>query len=143
MNRKRADGRYYTRGNPFNNAPFRYWSKQAGLPAGNVLEPFAGSNSLIDLLSDMELCDHSVSYDIKPGRSGVRHRDTLNDFPTGYDICVTNPPWLAKNSATARGLPFPRCEYDDLYKYALKSALTTALMSLLWCQNRLSLRTYT
>lgn len=44
-------------------------------------------------------------------------------FPTGYDVCVTNPPWLARNSATRRNLPYPTCKYDDIYKYCLESCL--------------------
>jgi hypothetical protein len=47
----------------------------------------------------------------------------LQDFPTGYNICVTNPPWLAKNSATKMKVPFYAGEYDDLYKYSLSKCL--------------------
>ena len=51
-------------------------------------------------------------------------RDTLADFPEGFNVCITNPPWLARNSATRRGLPFPEAtRYDDLYKYALEQCL--------------------
>lgn len=121
---KRAAGQYYTRGNPFaGNRPFLRWARQAGLPGGRVLEPFAGNNSLIEMLAAMDLCRHSSSFDIDPGAKAVRRRDTLARFPRGYDICVTNPPWLAKNSATARGLPFPACRHDDLYKHALELCL--------------------
>ena len=46
-------------------------------------------------------------------------------FPTVFNVCITNPPWLARNSATRRGLPFPEAtRYDDLYKYALEQCLT-------------------
>ena len=120
---KRSNGRYFTRGNPFQNAPFKDWTKLTGLPNKRILEPFAGSNSLIDMLADMGLCKHSSSFDIAPASAGVMMRDTLKDFPKGYDVCVTNPPWLAKNSATARGLPYPECGYDDLYKHALGKCL--------------------
>lgn len=63
-------------------------------------------------------------YDIEPGAKGIEKRDTLTNFPTEFDVCITNPPWLARNSATRRGLPFPdQTHYDDLYKYALKQCL--------------------
>ena len=123
LEEKRKTGRYYTSGNPFNNSPFMAWATQAGLPACQVLEPFAGSNSLIKLLSDMGFCSSAVSYDIIPADDEVKQRDTIEEFPTGYDICVTNPPWLAKNSASVRGLAYPDCQYDDLYKYALEKCL--------------------
>ena len=60
---------------------------------------------------------------LPPLARGVEYRDTLCDFPQGFDVCVTNPPWLAKNSATRRGLAFPDTRYDDLYKVALERCL--------------------
>ena len=120
---KRGKGQYFTHGNPFNNVPFARWAKQAGLPDTRILEPFAGSNSLVTLLDHMGHCRHAASYDIAPADIAVQQRDTLSQFPTGFDVCITNPPWLAKNSATARGLPYPNCVYDDLYKYALEKCL--------------------
>lgn len=120
---KRRAGRYYTSGNPFNNEPFNRWAGQAGLPYKHILEPFAGSNSLIEKLQDINLCRASSSYDIEPANHNVQRKDTLQHFPTDYEICITNPPWLAKNSATYRGLDFPNCQYDDLYKYALEKCL--------------------
>ena len=71
----------------------------------------------------MGLCKRSASFDIEPSAKGVKRRDTLANFPKGYDICVTNPPWLAKNSATVRGLPFPDTYHDDLYKAALEKCV--------------------
>lgn len=121
---KRATGCFYTRNNPFDNAPFRTWAAAAGLPGGVVLEPFAGGNHLITMLQNAGLCDEAISYDINPGAPKVRRRDTLLSFPRGYDVCITNPPWLARNSATRRGLPFPKTPYDDLYKHCLSLCLS-------------------
>ena len=120
---KRSNGRYFTSGNPFQNIPFTDWARIAGLPDKPILEPFAGNNSLINMLADMGLCTRSSSFDIAPASEAVTLRDTLEDFPTGYEICITNPPWLAKNSATVRGLPYPECGHDDLYKCALNKCL--------------------
>ena len=120
---KRSSGQYYTQGNPFSCRPFRKWARLADLPEQHILEPFAGSNSLIKMLADMGLCNRYTSFDISPADENVILHDSLDDFPTGYEVCVTNPPWLAKNSATARGLPFPDCDYDDLYKFALAKCL--------------------
>ena len=121
---KRAAGRFYTRHNPFNNRPFQSWAQNAGLPDNVVLEPFAGGNSLITMLRAAGLCDKAVSYDIAPANAKVWRRDTLLSFPRGYGVCVTNPPWLARNSATRRGLPFPQTMYDDLYKHCLSLCLS-------------------
>lgn len=121
---KRETGQYFTTGNPFNNSPFFSWASLSGLKKVEILEPFAGSNSLIKALQDMDLCRHFSSYDIVPADVEVTKKNTLIDFPVGYDVCITNPPWLAKNSATVRGLSFPVCQYDDLYKLALEKCLT-------------------
>lgn len=122
--RKRRTGQFHTAANPFRHQAFRAWAKAAGLPARRILEPFAGSNRLIEFLEDMDICRDSRSFDIAPSARRVRRRDTLRSFPSGYEVCVTNPPWLARNSATCRGFPFPRCGYDDLYKWCLEKCLS-------------------
>ena len=121
---KRLSGRYYTVGNPFEVPPFLDWAGRAGLPCETILEPFAGQNSLIGHLQRMDLCREYRSFDISPAAKTVEQRNTLRHFPEGFDVCVTNPPWLAKNSATRRGLPYDGAPYDDLYKAALGRCLT-------------------
>ena len=120
---KRRSGRYYTVRNPFDRNPFRDWACRAGLPGQVILEPFAGQNSLIHHLQGLGLCRKYRSFDIAPGAQDVERRDTLRDFPDGFEACITNPPWLAKNSATRRGLPFEGAPYDDVYKAALARCL--------------------
>ena len=123
MTAKRQNGQFYTVVNPFRHEAFRTWAADANMSRACVLEPFAGANSLIAHLEALGACRRSISYDIEPSHPEVQRRDTLESFPTGFDICVTNPPWLARNSATARGLDFPECEYDDLYKFATEKCL--------------------
>ncbi|RKU17021.1 hypothetical protein C6503_11610 [Candidatus Poribacteria bacterium] len=126
MDEKRASGRYYTRGNPFLLKPFQTWAKASQLDQQITLEPFAGAKDIPQLIDAANLqCRDWAFFDIEPGAEGIAQRDTLADFPKGFNICITNPPWLARNSATRRGLPFPETtRYDDLYKYALEQCLT-------------------
>ena len=126
MDEKRASGRYYTRGNPFQLKPFQTWAKEINLEQQTALEPFAGAKDIPQLIGAAHLrCRDWAFYDIEPGAKGIVQRDTLADFPKGFNVCITNPPWLARNSATRRGLPFPEAtQYDDLYKYALEQCLT-------------------
>ena len=126
MDKKRANGRYYTRGNPFQLEPFKHWAKEVNLEQQTILEPFAGAKDIPHLIDSTDLmCQNWAFYDIEPGAKGIVQQDTLAEFPTGYNVCITNPPWLARNSATRRGLPFPEAtHYDDLYKYALEQCLT-------------------
>ena len=125
MDEKRASGRYYTRGNPFQLEPFQTWAIASNLERQSVLEPFAGAKDIPRLIDAAHLqCRDWTFFDIEPGAKGIVQRDTLADFPEGFDVCITNPPWLARNSATRRGLPFPEAtRYDDLYKYALEQCL--------------------
>ena len=121
---KRQAGQYMTMGNPFMHRAFIKWAKHADIPKSKILEPFAGHNYLIQHLSDMGLCDKFSSFDIDPPNRKIKRRDTLARFPTGYDVCITNPPWLAKNSATVRKMTFPITQYDNLYKLALDKCLS-------------------
>lgn len=123
MSKKRQLGQYFTSGNPFRHSVFKSWAKGAGLPNVSILEPFAGANNIIKMLAGVGLCNKFISYDIAPAEKGVKFRDTLGKFPVGHSVCVTNPPWLAKNSATVRHLPFPDCSHDDIYKFALEKCL--------------------
>ena len=122
---KRAGGRYYTRGNPFRLNAFRAWARAAELERRTVLEPFAGAEDIPQLLEAAGYRNlRWAMFDIAPSAERVQQRDTLADFPDGFRVCVTNPPWLARNSAARRGLPFPETTpHNDLYKIALKKCL--------------------
>ena len=129
LSEKRTRGRYYTRGNPFRLTAFARWAERAQLSSHTVVEPFAGSNNLIRMLRDVGLCRAYQSYDSAPMARDVAMRDTLQAFPTDYHVCVTNPPWLARNSATRRGLAYPETYHDDLYKHCLELCLRIAILS--------------
>lgn len=121
---KRTQGQYFTQYNPFKNNAFKEWAKESRILNSTILEPFAGSNNLIRMIQEMKLCDiNFVSYDVAPQEKNVMYKDTLLDFPKGFNICITNPPYLAQNSAKRRGLHYPNTNYDDLYKFALDKCL--------------------
>lgn len=120
---KRELGQYFTTYNPFQNSGFLNWAYECDLSKTTILEPFAGSNNLINMLQDMGLCADFKSFDIEPKNKFVKRRDTLKNFPKGFKVCITNPPYLAQNSAKRRNLEFPNIIYDDLYKYSLEKCL--------------------
>lgn len=123
MLHKKVRGQYYTTNNPFSHPAFAVWANEARLKDRTILEPFAGSNSLIHHLQSIDLCKSFRSFDIEPANSSVEYRDTLVDFPTGYDVCVTNPPWLARNIATYKKIHFPKSIYSNLYQIAIENCL--------------------
>ncbi len=120
----RQHGIYYTTlFNPFGTVAFQSWVAKHQLQQTKVLEPFAGANSIIDMLQDIGMAKEFAAYDLFPQSPHVNPRDTLNDFPSGHTLAITNPPWLYKSSARRRGLAFPSTEYNDLYKLALARML--------------------
>jgi len=123
MRRKREKGQYFTTGNPFKTTAFQQWAKSCRIENGRILEPFAGCGSIPALMKEAGYRARFIKYDIQPAKSGIHKRDTLRDFPKGHRTVITNPPWLAKNSAKRRGLQFPKTRHDDLYKVALEKCL--------------------
>ena len=123
---KRARGRYFTAANLFDTPHFRQWAADAGLPRATLLEPFAGGGDIVRMLRELKLCNRARAYDIAPAAAGIEQRDTLANFPRRARVVVTNPPWLARNSATRRGLPFPQTRFDDLYKHCADLCLRNA-----------------
>ena len=119
---KKNLGKYYTINNPFILKPFRSWlSKIPNIKKEIILEPFAGSNNIVNLVG---IRNKWVCFDILPTENlcpkfDIIQRDTIQDFPSGYKVCITNPPYLAKNSATRSGLEYLGEPYDDLYKKCL------------------------
>ena len=123
MLHKKRRGQYYTANNPFAHPAFLSWADAARIKDTMILEPFAGSNKIIEHLEAVNLCKSYKSFDIEPASPNVEYRDTLADFPSDYDVCVTNPPWLARNIATFKGIEFPEVRYGNLYQYALANCL--------------------
>ena len=119
----REHGIFYTNYNPFGLRPFKSWAKKIGLENNTVLEPFAGTNNIIKMLrndyKDLSFC----SYDILPKNKEVQERNTMTSFPSNFNVCITNPPWLTSYSAKRLGVKFPKIKYDDVYKNCLSLAL--------------------
>lgn len=117
-------GRFYTTQNIFSYPHFQTWFTKALKASNNtVLEPFAGSNNLIKMLQKERYDFDFVAYDINPGSLEVEKKDTIQEFPKNYKLIITNPPYLAKNSAHRKKIPFPTTKYDDLYKLCLEIML--------------------
>lgn len=115
-------GKFYTTSNPFELKPFLEWFNN--IPSKDkktILEPFAGSNHIV---KSVDCSNEWKCFDIRPTENLVEkfpitQRDTISDFPQGFDICITNPPYLAKNSVTRNKLEYRGGEFDDLYKQCL------------------------
>jgi hypothetical protein len=128
---KKILGQFFTTTNPFSVDIFHEWFSL--IPENKkeiLLEPFAGANNIVKMIQDLGYIYNWNCFDIIPKNKEnatpefiIKQQDTLEDFPKGYYVGITNPPYLAKNSASKTGLPFPETNYDDLYKVALKTML--------------------
>lgn len=125
MSQKQQHGIYYTAYNPFmQNRVFMQWVQEHDLKHVPVLEPFAGSNAIIHQLHAVGLAQFSASFDLEPADPLVLQQDTMQNFPKNFNLCITNPPWMAKVPCKRYGRTFPSyVKYDDVYKHCLELAL--------------------
>ena len=92
------------------------------------IEPFAGANNILKLIKESGYDCKWVCYDIDPPKYNVypevkvKQQNTIEDFPKGFDVCITNCPYLGKSSARRRHIDYP-WEEDDLYKVSLNVML--------------------
>ena len=126
---KRELGQYYTVNNPFIHPLFKKWMNES-YKGETVLEPFAGSNNIPRLIDESGYKCIWKCFDIDPSnintypKYNVEQMDTILNFPNGYDICITNCPYLGKSSARRRKIDYPWSE-DDLYKVCLNIILNS------------------
>lgn len=124
--RKKSLGQFFTITNPFNIDIFYRWMNL--IPEEKketLLEPFAGTNNIVKMIKDLGFKYNWSCFDIVPNKCSavpelsITKQDTIKDFPRNYSVAITNPPYLAKNSATRAGIKFPETSYDDLYKVSI------------------------
>jgi len=122
---KRALGSFYTMGNPFVHTGFREWMRT--VPKDAVfLEPFAGSGQILKLMETAGFRRDWALYDVDESVEGVHHQDTIKQFPSGYRVTITNPPYLSYHFAKRKGLDVTKDDfrgYSSLYLTAIGEAL--------------------
>lgn len=144
---RRSAGQWMTDGDPFYMGVFADWLNNAYEKIGDrrirACEPYAGRLGLIAHLRARHLDDGRIdwsAFDIAPQEDlltdgvTIEKASTLRSIPSSpYDLIVTNPPYLARNSARRRGLPFPFDDMGegivrpaDLYQFALDTCLESA-----------------
>ena len=87
-----------------------------------VLDPFAGEGNIFQSLEKFGITTDFKGMDIDDKLSWPIN-DGLVDIPKTCRMIITNPPYLAKNSATRKNLEskkyFKDTNYTDLYQIAL------------------------
>lgn len=114
---KQLLGQFYTTSDVFNTSDaFACWFEK--VPKDRpVIEPFAGAGHLFPYI-DVDW----HGYDLDPKHEKVATRNTLTDFPLGYSVCITNPPYLAKTVVSRKKLPVV-LHHEDLYLDCLEQCL--------------------
>ncbi len=135
---QKRNGQFFTITNPFNHNLFFEWiSIINNFHNKTILEPFAGTNNIIDMLNELGYENNWECFDIDPkcclltknDSYPVIQKDTLNNFPIIsanneiFEIAITNPPYLSKTSATRNKFDFPNTNFNDLYKLSLNIML--------------------
>lgn len=139
---KQLLGQFYTTTDPFCiSDAFASWYEM--VPKNTtILEPFAGAGHLFSYVDA-----NWDGFDLEPNHPNVIHRDTIKDFPTGYKVCITNPPYLAKTVVSRKKLPVV-LNHEDLYLDALQQCLNNCdyvaaiIPSTFWNQNLFKDRLY-
>ena len=117
MANKQLLGQFYTTSDPFvGSDAFSIWNNLRPKNT-KVLEPFAGAGLLYSYLDE-----EWVGYDIDPKIDGIIKQDTIANFPTGFEVCITNPPYLAKTTISRQKLNVS-IQYQDLYLDCLELML--------------------
>lgn len=131
---KRENWQFFTIKNPFVVPAFS--ERFSLIPheyKQSLLEPFAWSNNitlLVENVKDIINYPHSwhcfdidTSHENKNPQYSIIQQDTIKNYPQGYHVAITNPPYLAKNSATRRNLNYEYPEYEDMYQKCLEIML--------------------
>lgn len=127
-------GQFYTLRNPFNHPLVHAWFKTIDkLDERIFVEPFAGANHLIKSIDEVfpqvkhtqwrayDLQPEAITDSVVPDVPLIK-QDTIANPPSG-DVIITNPPYLAKNSAKRMGMSIDFGAYQDLYEISLAALL--------------------
>jgi len=126
---KTAGGRFYTTQGHWLTAPVIAFIDAALETAPGFLDPFAGAGHLLEVCSArFQRPVAGLDLHAPPWPSN----DSLRRVPTTDAILITNPPFLAKHSASRKGVAGTVAHYyresglDDLYQIALLRCLEAA-----------------
>ncbi len=94
-----------------------------------VCDPFAGKGDLLKHVSNIVPIKKLIGFDIDKSLKWKFNDSLLNIPKINNAIYITNPPWIAKQSARRKGINldkyFSSSSYDDLYLIALDKLLET------------------
>jgi hypothetical protein len=126
-------GQFYTRLDTWLTHPIKeFIQNNIHLCDSGILDPFAGDGHLLDVCKKVFQCS-THGLDIN-SQTAWPYNDSLLHIPPSYtSLICTNPPYLARHSASRKGvlehLPIPYFEtthHSDIYQIALEKCLESA-----------------
>lgn len=124
--RKKDLGQYFTRNDIWLKPQIKDFMLNSGV--SSVLDPFCGNGDLLKVARDLGF-KNCVGYDID-STLNWKINDSLKYIEKTDALILTNPPYLAKNSAKRRKSPsykyFDGNNYSDLYLIALDRILDSS-----------------
>lgn len=115
-------GQFFTTKSPFVHPAFlNWWNNIDGDYC--VVEPFAGSNNIIKMLNELNVEFISKSFDIEPKAPDVFQQNTIENFPKGYNIAITNPPYLGYSTRRRLKIDMDFENHQNLYLLCLEKCL--------------------
>jgi hypothetical protein len=126
---KTSGGHFYTTQSHWLTPPVSAFIEAALAEASGFLDPFAGGGHLLEVCSErFRRPVAGLDLHAEPWP----RNDSLLHIPHTNAVIVTNPPFLAKHSASRKGVAATVAHYyreaglDDLYQIALRRCLSAA-----------------
>lgn len=124
MNKKVILGQFFTKNSVWLQPQVCSFIINSGCSV--AYDPFAGAGDLLKAVSHFGFKE-KIGLDIDSSLKW-KYNDSLKNIPTIQNaIIITNPPYLAKQSATRKNIDysqyFNQSKYDDLYLIGLKKML--------------------
>lgn len=129
MKNKKQHGQFFTKKNPFEFIKIQEWifSILNKNEHQNIVEPFAGNKDLFySFKNNFNFKNNWEFYDIEPKHPDIIENDSIFNLKKDNFLIITNPPYLAKNSATRNKLNYPDTTYEDIYLLALEKMLANS-----------------
>lgn len=127
MNTVKKDlGQFFTVGSSWRTPRVKKYLKRLEKTFDSFYDPFAGNGDLLDSVS----ATNKYGFDIDSAlclKKGWKEQDSLETANEIHGAFITNPPYLAKNSATRSASKssryFENNEWQDLYQIGLSKIL--------------------
>lgn len=122
---KKSLGQYFTKSNAWLKPHIIEFIKNT--KATTAVDPFAGAGDLLKVIQPLQFKEY-IGLDIDPNLNWKINDSLLNIPKFENSIIITNPPYLAKNSAKRLGLNeaysyFTNSKCVDLYQIAIQRCM--------------------